>query len=312
MSVDQRKMNAVRAYFEWMPIRQVDLDDNLRIWRSFSMGKLLDLIILDTRNYDRSVTNGNGDNDKFIAAIANDAGRTLMGGRQENWFYKELSRSNNRGAKWRIIGNQIIFSRINGTARGNLFNGDAWDGYLANRNRTFKHLYDNKIGNNIMLAGDSHANWVSDLVWLDQSKYDPATGANSIGVEFAGTAVSSGSSDNPIANLNKKSKQLTADNVELQWSELYYRGYYELHVSQDSLEAKYYGVPTVRFRHPFEIPLANFTVKAGENHLQRPVAGGTVESGGIQKGNVKQTNLTLNTETGTWNVTAFEGMYIKY
>ena len=27
---DQRKANAVRAYFEWMPIRQVDLDDNLR------------------------------------------------------------------------------------------------------------------------------------------------------------------------------------------------------------------------------------------------------------------------------------------
>lgn len=27
VSVDQRKMNAVRAYFEWMPIRQVDMDD---------------------------------------------------------------------------------------------------------------------------------------------------------------------------------------------------------------------------------------------------------------------------------------------
>lgn len=30
VSVDQRKMNAVRAYFEWMPIRQVDMDNNLR------------------------------------------------------------------------------------------------------------------------------------------------------------------------------------------------------------------------------------------------------------------------------------------
>jgi phosphodiesterase/alkaline phosphatase D-like protein len=43
ISVDSRKMNAVRAYFEWMPIRQVDLDDNLRIWRNFKMGKLFDL-----------------------------------------------------------------------------------------------------------------------------------------------------------------------------------------------------------------------------------------------------------------------------
>jgi alkaline phosphatase D len=56
VSVDQRKMNAVRAYFEWMPIRQVDMDNNLRIWRSFSLGKLVDLIMLDTRNYDRSIT----------------------------------------------------------------------------------------------------------------------------------------------------------------------------------------------------------------------------------------------------------------
>ncbi|MBE3043572.1 alkaline phosphatase D family protein [Candidatus Bathyarchaeota archaeon] len=38
------------------PERQVDLDDNLRIWRSFKLGKLMDLIVLDTRNYDRSIT----------------------------------------------------------------------------------------------------------------------------------------------------------------------------------------------------------------------------------------------------------------
>ena len=37
VSVDQRKMNAVRAYFEWMPIRQVAMDDNLRIWRTFKL-----------------------------------------------------------------------------------------------------------------------------------------------------------------------------------------------------------------------------------------------------------------------------------
>lgn len=53
VSFDQRKMNAVRAYFEWMPIRQVAADDNLRVWRSFSIGTLFDLIMLDTRQYDR-------------------------------------------------------------------------------------------------------------------------------------------------------------------------------------------------------------------------------------------------------------------
>jgi alkaline phosphatase D len=46
VSVDQRKMNAVRAYFEWMPIRQVEMDDNLRIWRNFEIGDLMDLIMV--------------------------------------------------------------------------------------------------------------------------------------------------------------------------------------------------------------------------------------------------------------------------
>ena len=36
-----RKLAAVRAYHEWMPIRQVDPDDKLRIWRNFQIGKLL-------------------------------------------------------------------------------------------------------------------------------------------------------------------------------------------------------------------------------------------------------------------------------
>jgi alkaline phosphatase D len=54
IATDARKANAVRAYFEWMPIRQTDMDDGLRVWRSFQLGKLMDLVILDTRLYDRS------------------------------------------------------------------------------------------------------------------------------------------------------------------------------------------------------------------------------------------------------------------
>lgn len=82
------------------------MDDNLRIWRSFSIGSLFDLIMLDTRGYDRSITDLYWNTD-YIHAISNDAGRTLMGGRQENWFYNQLSRSAERGAAWRIIGSQI-------------------------------------------------------------------------------------------------------------------------------------------------------------------------------------------------------------
>lgn len=49
-----------------------------------------------------------------------------MGSRQENWFYKSLSESKERGAAWRIVGNQIIFSRIFESDAGAL-SGDNWN-----------------------------------------------------------------------------------------------------------------------------------------------------------------------------------------
>lgn len=53
-----------------------------------------------------------GWNDDYIDIIRDDASRSLMGSSQENWFYRQLSESAGRGATWRVIGNQIIFSRI--------------------------------------------------------------------------------------------------------------------------------------------------------------------------------------------------------
>ncbi|KAI5926793.1 PhoD-like phosphatase-domain-containing protein [Camillea tinctor] len=306
VSVDQRKMNAVRAYFEWMPIRQVDLDDNLRVWRTFQMGKLFDLIILDTRNYDRSITSLNW-NDDYISMISNDASRTLMGSHQENWFYNELSRSAQRGATWRIVGNQVIFSHI---VESFGLNGDNWNGYVANRNRTLKHLYDNNIGNNIFLAGDSHQNWVSDLAWLDEKPYNSSTGQGAIGVELAGTAVSSTGASGPIAAARQAARDRVAENAVLQWQDGYYRGYFVLAASRDAVSARFYGSPSVASRNAWDLPLANFTVRAGENRLARPVAGGAVEAGALRAGDTRPTNVSLDTETGEWRAVGFDQMYL--
>lgn len=304
ISVDQRKMNAVRAYFEWMPIRQVDLDDNLRIWRSFQFGNLADLIILDTRNYDRSITSLGWNND-YINLIKDEASRSLMGARQESWFYKSLTKSKERGAKWRVIGSQIIFS--GGAGPGT----DNWGGYLANRNRTLKHLYDGGIGNNIFLAGDSHQNWVSDVAWTGQKPYSQATGAGSIGVELAGTAVSSSGRAGPITAANGAARNRIRDNEVLQWQEGYYRGYFLLSLQKDKATSQFFGSPTVATRNSWDLPLANFTVLSGENKLARPVGGGKVEAGSVRGGTTTGTNVTLNTQTGKWQVIGFENMFIS-
>lgn len=71
------------------------------------------------------------------------------------------------------------------------------------------------------------------------------------------------------------------------------------------------GSPSVASRNAYDLPLANFTVLAGDNRLSRPVAGGSVESGSLRGGEVEHTNLTLNTETGEWDIVTFEQMYLS-
>lgn len=211
----------------------------------------------------------------------------------------------------------MVFSRQNlslVSSGGDAFNLDAWDGYQSNRNRTFKHLYDNKIGNNIVLAGDTHMSWVSDLIWLDEYPYDEKTGAGSIGVELAGSAVSSpcpfGQNITHVRADNVSSLIVRA-NKELQWQDAYYRGYYELTISQAKVDARYFGVPSVVQRLPYEISIANFTILNGANALQRPVAGGLVESGSLKNGITRMTNVTNNTVTGQYFVTDLESFGYK-
>lgn len=202
----------------------------------------------------------------------------------------------------------LVFSKVNeSVVYGNVnpLDYDAWDGYQSNRNRTLNYLTQHNIGNNIVISGDSHASWVSDLVWLDHANYSSQTGAGSLGVEFAGSAVSSPcpyGQNITLMSANNYSDWLEAHNPELHWNDLYYRGYFELQISYDEVNASYFGLPTIINRNPLEIPLANFSVKTGANRLQRPISGGVAESGSLKDGMIKQTNLTNNTMSGMWTV----------
>ena len=132
--------------------------------------------------------------------------------------------------------------------RTNCIDSDS-QGYIANRNRTLEHLYNNKIRNSIFLAGDSHQNWVSDLAWLGTKDYDKNTGEGAIGVEFAGTAVSSSGQTGPIEpKAGDYARGMIKRNDEMQWQEGYYRGYFILNLSPKQATAQFYGTPTLKLR----------------------------------------------------------------
>jgi len=216
---ETRKNIAKKVYFEWMPIRDAATN---AIYRKISYGSMLDLIMLDTRLEGRAKPPVNFDDVDMPV-------RTILGTTQYNWFINNLATST---AKWKVIGNQIIFSDLNvGFAAvdslgkpaitnikairdvENLFI-DNWESYPTERNAIMDTLKNKSINNTIFITGDSHASWGFDLnkkpvvypnpvafnLPTPSSTYTSATGVGSVGVEFATPSISSANFDEAVGS----------------------------------------------------------------------------------------------------------------
>lgn len=115
-SFSDRKLAALQAYFEWMPIRPVSNTDHLNIYRQFNFGSLVQLTMLDTRiiardkqlEYTDYITSSGLDAQKFQADLT-DPKRTLMGYTQRDWLVDKLKQST---ATWNVIGQQVLMSKM--------------------------------------------------------------------------------------------------------------------------------------------------------------------------------------------------------
>lgn len=111
----ERKLAALQAYFEWMPIRPID-EQHLKIYRQFDFGKLVQLTMLDTRiiardeqlDYANYITANGLDIAKFQADLTNPA-RTLMGYTQRDWLLGKLQQST---STWNVLGQQILMTKM--------------------------------------------------------------------------------------------------------------------------------------------------------------------------------------------------------
>ena len=91
---EDRKDNAIRAYYEWMPIREKQERD--KIWRNFSIGNLVNLMMLDTRLYGREkqleinsyIKDKVLDKEKYQKDLQKP--RDLLGKEQLQWVSKKL------------------------------------------------------------------------------------------------------------------------------------------------------------------------------------------------------------------------------
>jgi alkaline phosphatase D len=260
-----RKAAAIQAYFEWMPIRGL-MNAAGRVYRTFQFGMLADLIMLDTRLVGRDQQVADACDTASIA----DPERQLLGVEQESWFLGELVASQARGARWRLVGQQVMMGQLVNvlTPEACIFGTDQWDGYAAARARVLGALSENAIDNVVVLTGDIHSSWGNDITGdpFDPASYDGTTGAGSLAVEIVAPSVTSPGIEDP-QQAAAFANAISMTHPHVKYVNLNRHGYALLDVTPERVQAEWYHVDTILERRGDEALAQTLQVLNGENHL---------------------------------------------
>ncbi|MEM9174785.1 MAG: alkaline phosphatase D family protein [Myxococcota bacterium] len=243
-----RMLAAIRAYYEWMPIRELPTG----LFRRFRFGDLLDLVMLDTR-LQRDAQVARRDD-----AGANDPDRSLLGEDQTGWLLDALSQSAQDGIRWRVIGQQVVVSPSAVSPAG--FNPDAWSGYRESRRQVLGHLLDEGIRDVVFLSGDVHSSWVFEVPHDD--------GTPRCALEFVCPAISSP----PIGrsrSIDEETRARIAQVEHLAWFDIDHNGYAVVELTPEAARVEYLRSAPVEARSPEAREVAVFEAAAGTHRVVR-------------------------------------------
>lgn len=173
-----RRAAAFQAYWEHMPLRRSSLPRGIdvQLYRRLTFGDLLDVHLLDTRQY-RS--------DQAAQSARLDPQRTILGDEQEAWLERALAGPT---ARWNALAQQVFFSQRDFASGDALdLSTDAWDGYVADRDGLRDHLAAVGTSNPVVLTGDVHANYLCDV----KADFDDPD-SRTVATEVVGTSTTSG------------------------------------------------------------------------------------------------------------------------
>ena len=257
-----RKEASIKAYYEWMPIRENRSARQLQIYRSFRYGNLVDLVMLDTRLAGRDEQAGSRED----TATMNDPGRSLLGPAQEAWLFGELQESIDAGVQWRVLGQQVFFGRS--APDDEPRSTDKWDGYAVSRDRIFDFIEAHALDNLVVLTGDIHSSWALDVPRDPWDGYDAETGAGSLAVEYVTPAVSSpGQYTNRPDEADAARDTRLAASPHVKFLDQVHRGYFILDITPERAQADWFFVDTVTERSNHERFAGGFYTTSSANHL---------------------------------------------
>ncbi|HCG7065199.1 TPA: alkaline phosphatase D family protein [Vibrio parahaemolyticus] len=277
-----RRAAAAAAWTEWLPVRE-NTFSNMLIYRQFSFGNLVNLIMLDTRLVGRdkpldyfSLNAPTMEAIGGLVAQSRSADRELLGTEQLAWLMNEF---NTHDAKWNVLGQQVLMSRMElpssvMTAMFQLFTSTeekkteallavntAITGYLADPSAdpiSLPYNLDAWDGYYVerekvyQLAKASSGNFVclagdTHNAWASELK---DVSNNPIGVEFATSSVSSPGLEEylaldpvAIAQMEYTLPHLVS---ELQWADIKQRGFMRVTFTADAAQSTWYLVSTIK------------------------------------------------------------------
>ncbi|EGQ7875269.1 alkaline phosphatase D family protein [Vibrio parahaemolyticus] len=277
-----RRAAAAAAWTEWLPVRE-NTFSNMLIYRQFSFGNLVNLMMLDTRLVGRdkpldyfSLSAPTMEAIGGLVAQSRSADRELVGTEQLAWLMNEF---NTHDAKWNVLGQQVLMSRMElpssvMTAMFQLFTSTeekkteallavntAITGYLADPSAdpiSLPYNLDAWDGYYVerekvyQLAKASSGNFVclagdTHNAWASELK---DVSNNPIGVEFATSSVSSPGLEEylaldpvAIAQMEYTLPHLVS---ELQWADIKQRGFMRVTFTADAAQSTWYLVSTIK------------------------------------------------------------------
>lgn len=217
-----RRADAYQAYWEHQPLRNDVSAPGSSLYRSLQWGSLLDLLVLDGRQY-RSDHPCGGASIGVDCADRTDADRTMLGAAQRAWLQSQLASVQ---GQWTVLANQTVMTPM---PIGTAFNFDQWDGYPAERSQVLGWLA--QVANPVVLTGDIHCAGLGLL-------RDEAAGSPTVGTEIIATSISSRSDTLPAEVLNSAIGGLP----QFGYFEARYRGYSRCDVTPDGWDIDYVTV----------------------------------------------------------------------
>jgi alkaline phosphatase D len=254
----RRRAAAYRAYYEHQPLRFAARPSgaDLPLYRQVPLGRLLTLLVLDTRQYrDLQPACPEEERQNGYCPAALDPQRTILGEAQRRWLLEALDHS---PARWNVLAQQVVFAQHdNRPGPDRSFGGDKWDGYVADRRAILDFIAQRRPSNVVVLTGDQHQNRVYEV----KGDFDDPS-SETLAVEFVGTSISAGGDVSPATTYS------LPENPHQRFRNTN-RGYVRCEVTPDRWQADYRVVSSVRSRTASISTLDSFVVEAGRPGVRR-------------------------------------------